>query len=173
MISHHFKTKSLKDCKKGFGIIGLGLFVLVMLIVIGTFFLYTDSYFKSIYSTAETFVDYQPSKDMITNASASHSSYWDTVYAFLLIGLWSAGLIIGYYSDNGRFALVFMVFLFAILLYAAGILTGYWNDSLSQNVHIASRNLYPFIYFILDQLAITLLVLVGSSILVGVMKDSN
>jgi len=158
--------------KKGFGIIIFALVVLVMMMVVGSFFLYSDPYLKRVYEIAETKVESNMSQTMITNASASHSSFFDAAFMFLFIGLWAAGLIIGYYSDYGRFALVFLIFCLAILLFAAGIVTDYWDETLSVNDNIATRASYPMTYFLLDQLAVTLLVVIGSSILVSVMKDN-
>lgn len=166
------KSKLAKN-KKGFGIIIMVLVCFIFLLVLGTFYTFSDPYLKRVYSKAENYVDSNASKQMIANASSQHSSFFDAAFLFCFIGVWAAGLIIGYYSEYGRFALLFMIFLMAIVLIGGGKMTDYWTDHLSERDGIASRSSYPSTYYILDHLSIMMLLVLGSSIFIVVLKDNE
>jgi len=163
--------KSFFSNKKGIGLIGLGLLAIVGLMLMGMFYLSIDGFTKNIYDRVEnSYLESNLSKEIVNERSSQQSDTWDAAFLFLFAGIWIAGLIIGYYSDYGRFIMVFMIFLLLILLWGSGTVLNYWEEQ-SQSDLLASQADYPYTYFLLDNLLLITLVIVGSGFMVHFMRD--
>lgn len=156
--------------KKGVGLFGFGIVVLVGLLIIGIFFVTISPIANRLFGIAEDYVDSPNATAIITNAEAKYDNWLDGAFLFLFGGIWAAGLLIGYYSDYGKVVLAIMIFMLAVLLFAAGGLTDYWEEK-GEGDQFASPSEFPNTYFILDNFLLVLLVILGSSIIISVARD--
>jgi hypothetical protein len=158
--------------KKGIGLVVFGIAVMILLAVIGIFFVVFDGIADTAYDIAEDYVDSPNATAMITGAQAKTNVWWDSAFLFLFIGIWIGGLLISYYSDDyGKFILVFMIFILSGILFGVGELQDYWMELVEDSDNIASPDEYPNIHFIMNNYLWIWLVILASSMIVMVVRD--
>lgn len=161
----------LKNKKGGIEVIGVALTALVILIVMALFFIKMDPFQKRILQRADSFIDDANASLIITNAEARYSGTWDSAFLFLFGGFWFAALLVGYNTDNGVIWMILIFLLMVFILLAAGMLSNYW-DRATDSGTVASSGDYPYTYFLMDNFMRVILLIVGSGVLVGVIKEN-
>lgn len=146
---------------------------IVMFLVLGIFFNRVDPAMKQVLDIANrsNSINTEQAHDMITAGYDDYSGYFDSAFLFVFAVFWIAGLLIGYYADYGRFILVMMILVLVGLLFVAGMLSNYWQETADSD-SMAGRTSYPYTYWILDHLMLAILLIVGSSLVVNIIKDS-
>jgi len=155
---------------------GLMVFVIVCIVILlalGIFFNRVDPALKKVMNIVnESHVESVTSHNIISNMYNDYSGYFDSAFLLVFGVFWIAGLLIGYYVDYGRFVLVLMIFILIALLFVAGMLSNYWQET-GADSSMAGRTSYPFTYWILDHLMLAILLIVGSSLVVNLIKDNG
>ena len=145
---------------------------IVLLVSLGIFFNRVDPALKEVLvKINDSYVETEQAHEMLTTLHDDYSGYFDSAFLFVFGVFWIAGCIIGYYADYGRFILVLMIFVLIALLFVAGMLSNYWQETADSD-SMAGRTSYPFTYWILDHLMLAILLIVGSSLVINIIKDA-
>lgn len=165
------RKKTLFSNKRGIGIVIFGLFFIILLLVMGIFYVVFDPIADRVYDMADDRIEDANASAIITNAAAKTNNWWDSAFLFLFGTMWIGGLLIGYYSEDfGVLVLILMIVCLTIMLFAAGALTEFW-ERVTDGDNVATSTEYPYTYFILNNFIITTLVVLGSSVVILVMRN--
>lgn len=162
---------NLKTNKKGIAIIPILLLGMILLLVVGIFFIKLDPITTRVYNIADNYVAGSTvAQNIITQRENDSHTFWDAAFLFMFAGIWFSCLIIGYYSDYGNFVLVIMILLMAIMGWVASDLSDYWIHVSSQS-DVSTVVNYPYTYFILDNFLWMIILVMGSAVIVSIVRD--